>query len=85
MLGMVGHTFDPSTLEVNSGRVPSSRLPQSKEQVPVQSGLHIETLSQNKIKEVNVNNHTIIQLLRYKLGVVTHSCNTHNTKGCFGC
>jgi hypothetical protein len=44
-LGLVVHTFNPSTQEAEAGRYLSSRPVWSTEQVPEQLGLHRETLS----------------------------------------
>ena len=44
-LGVVAHTFDPSTREAEAGEFLSSRPAWSTEWVPGQPGLHRETLS----------------------------------------
>ena len=54
---MVAHPFNPSTLEAEAGGFLSLRPAWSREWVPGQSGLYIETLSQ-KTKNKQTNKQT---------------------------
>jgi hypothetical protein len=54
-LGVVAHTFNPSTWEAEAGGFLSLRPAWSTEWDPEQPGLHRETLSQNNNSNNNNN------------------------------
>jgi hypothetical protein len=69
LLGVVAHTFNPSTREAEAGGFLSSRPAWSTKRVPGQPGLYRETLSQKnqkqkKKKKKTLQNYSVFYLIQ---------------------